>query len=57
MKASFTKEKETKNTIRFTENTEGQSETVLGTVYVPKSSLKEIGWSEGKNLVIELSVE
>lgn len=57
MKASFTKEKETKNTIRFIENTEGQSETVLGTVYVPKSSLKEIGWSEGKNLVIELSVE
>lgn len=57
MKASFIKEKETKNTIRFVEDTKDQSEILLGTVYVPKSSLKEIGWTDGKTLVIELSVK
>jgi len=56
MKIKFIKEKETKNTIRFTEVAEGE-ENAVRTIYVPKDTLKTIGWAEGKNLVIELNVE
>lgn len=56
MKIEFTKEKETKNTIRFMEITD-EGEAVVGTIYIPKTTLKEIGWSDGKVLEIELSVK
>jgi len=56
MKIKFIKERETKNTIRFAEVPEGE-ETIVGTIYVPKATLKSLGWAEGKNLVIELGVE
>ena len=58
MKATFKMEKATKNTIRFEEVLESEfAAPVIGSVYVPKSTLGELGWKEGTNLVIEVSVE
>lgn len=57
MKVKFEKEKVTKNTIRFTEVLESELDTAkIGTIYVQKGTLKEIGWSEGKQLTVEVSV-
>lgn len=53
----FDMEKETKNTIRFTEHVPGPLDTPkVGTVYVPKSTLKEIGYEPGKQLIMELHI-
>lgn len=58
MKATFELEKVTKNTIRFAEKTNGITDVPkVGTIYVPKQTLAAIGWTEGKQLVIELSAE
>lgn len=58
MKVEFTQDKVTKNTIRFTEVLESELDVAqVGTVYVPKATLKQIGWSDGKKLAMELSVE
>lgn len=58
MKATFEMEKVTKNTVRFAEKLVNITDTaVVGTVYVPKQTLKAIGWTEGKKLVMELSAE
>jgi len=49
-------EKATKNTIRFTEKLSSDLDVpTLGTIYVPKQTLKEIGWTDGKSLTVELS--
>lgn len=54
----FEMEKDTKNTIRFKEVVGGPLDTPqLGTIYVPKSTLKEIGYEAGKQLVVDLSVK
>lgn len=53
MTVYFTKEKETKNTIRFKENAE---EPVIGTLYVPKQTLAEIKYKDGDTLIVELKV-
>lgn len=58
MTVKFTMEKATKNTIRFTEIRESDLDaSKVGTVYVPKATLKELGWSEGKVLTVDLNVE
>lgn len=58
MRVEFTQEKVTKNTIRFTEVLESELDvSQVGTIYVPKATLKAIGWSDGKKLVMELSTE
>lgn len=58
MQVKFKLEKVTKNTIRFTEILENELDAPkIGTIYVPKSTLGSIGWSEGKELVIELRAE
>lgn len=58
MKATFKMEKATKNTIRFEEVLESElTAPKIGSVYIPKSTLGEIGWKEGKDIVIEISVE
>lgn len=58
MKATFEMEKVTKNTIRFTEKLDSITATpVIGTMYIPKTTLQAIGWSEGKQLVVELSAK
>lgn len=54
---AFEMEKETKNTIRFTERVPGPLDTPkVGTVYVPKSTLKEIGYEPGKQLLMDLHI-
>lgn len=58
MKIEFKMEKATKNTIRFEEVLESElAAPKVGTIYVPKSTLGEIKWKEGKMLVLELSVK
>lgn len=57
MQVKFKMEKATKNTIRFTEVLEHELDAPkIGTIYVLKATLGSVGWSEGKDLVVELSV-
>ena len=58
MQVIFKMEKATKNTIRFTEVLENELDAPkIGTIYVPKATLGSIGWSEGKELVVDLKAE
>lgn len=58
MKVTFDIERMTKNTIRFSEVlTDALDVPKVGTIYVPKTTLKEIGYAEGKQLVIDLAVK
>lgn len=55
MKATFKMEKATKNTIRFEEILESElAAPKVGTIYIPKSTLAEIGWKEGDELAISI---
>ena len=57
MKITFTMEKATKNTIRFAEVLESElAAPKIGSVYIPKSTLGEIGWKEGLALVIDVGL-
>lgn len=52
---NFEMEKDTKNTIRFKEVVPGPLDTPkVGTIYVPKTTLKEIGYEVGKQLSMDL---
>lgn len=54
---SFEMEKETKNTIRFKEVVADMLDTPkVGTIYVPKQTLKSIGYSQGKELKMDLYI-
>lgn len=54
----FEMEKDTKNTIRFKEVVPGPLDTPkVGTVYIPKATLKEVGYEVGKQLVIGISTK
>ena len=56
MKATFSMEKATKNTIRFAEVLESEFDAPkIGSIYIPKSTLGELGWKEGDTLTIEIS--
>lgn len=58
MKVKFTMEKATKNTIRFAEVLESElAAPKIGSVYIPKSTLGEIGWKEGDSLEITVEVK
>ena len=58
MIVKFEEEKATKNTIKFVEiNPDELDESKIGTLYVRKSTLKEIGWNSGKILVVKLDAE
>lgn len=58
MKAIFTIEKATKNTIRFAEVLESEfAAPKLGSIYIPKATLSEIGWKEGKQVELEISIK
>lgn len=60
MTVKFTMEKETKNTIKFAEvlPEEGFPAPKIGSVYIPKSTLGEIGWKGGEQeLVLEVKAE
>lgn len=51
-------EKATKNTIRFAEVLESELDAPkIGTIYVPKSTLGELGWKEDSTLTIEIGKE
>lgn len=57
MKATFKMEKATKNTIRFEEVLENELDAPkIGSIYIPKSTLGELGWKEGNNITIELGL-
>lgn len=56
MKITLTMEKATKNTIRFEEVLANELDAPkIGSIYVPKATLGEIGWKEGDTLTIEIS--
>ncbi len=58
IKVSFKPEKITKNTVRFAEELESEfAAPTIGTIYVPKGTLGQIGYKEGKTLIVTLSVE
>lgn len=55
MKVTFEMEKATKNTIRFAEVLESEyAAPKIGSIYVPKSTLGEIGWKEGMKISMEV---
>lgn len=54
MQVIFVADRTTKNTVRFIEPGE---DTKIGMLYVPKATLKELGWSEGRKLMIEVKAE
>lgn len=56
MKVTFEMEKATKNTIRFAEILESElAAPKIGSIYIPKSTLGEIGWKE--NMVITIDIQ
>lgn len=58
MKIEMQMEKATKNTIRFAEILESELDAPsIGVLYVPKATLKAIGWKEGKSLEIEINAK
>lgn len=58
MKVEFKMEKATKNTIEFNEVLENElSAPKIGTLYVQKATLGNMGWSEGAALVVDLKVK
>lgn len=57
MTVNFRFEKATKNTIRFEEVLESElAAPAIGSIYIPKSTLSQIGWKEGMELTMEISV-
>lgn len=58
MTVNFEMEKETKNTIKFAEilPEEGFPAPKIGTIYVPKATLGELGWKEGDTLKVEVKI-
>ena len=58
MKVAMVMEKVTKNTIRFAEVQENDlAAPKIGTIYVPKATLAEIGWKDGDTLTVDVAVE
>jgi hypothetical protein len=54
----FKPERMTKNTVKFTELTDSDLDSVnIGSLYVQKSALKELGWSKDDCLTVDLSLE
>lgn len=53
MEIQFEYEKDTKNTIRFKEVLEDELDTAkVGTIYIQKSFLKELGYEKGSDIKI-----
>lgn len=53
----FAIDRETKNTIRFNEVVDGDLDVAkVGSIYVSKPTLKELGWSRDKPLVVTISI-
>lgn len=57
MELTFAFERETKNTIRFTEQVADQLDTPqIGTIYVAKAALKSLGWKQGNTLKVNIKL-
>ena len=55
---TLSEEKQTKNTVRFTEKLESEYDVpVIGTLYVPKATLAKLGYKGNAELVLEISVK
>lgn len=48
--------KETKGTFQFKEVVAPGNTALIGTLYVPKKTLENMGWAEGKDINISLAV-
>ena len=58
MTVTFKMEKATKNTIRFEEVLANELDAPkIGTIYVPKSTLAELKWAEGKTIEVSIKAE
>lgn len=56
MTVTFKMEKATKNTIRFEEVLANTLDAPkIGTLYIPKSTLAELGWKEGDTIEVEVN--
>lgn len=53
----LSEDKKTKRTIRFSEDIKEYEDKILGQIYVPKKTLNEIGYKEGDELEVTLSVK
>lgn len=54
---TFAMDKETKNTMRFAEQLVKEDDIPkIGTIYIPKETLSEIGWEEGKDISVVVQV-
>ena len=56
MKVYFESERVTKNAIRFKEMESDLEEPRIGTLYMKKSTLREMGWNEGQLLVVSVEI-
>jgi hypothetical protein len=58
LKLTFKQERDTKNTIRFTEVVEDELDAQkIGSIYLSKPALKELGWTRGASLELTVSVK
>lgn len=56
MKVYFESERVTKNAVRFKEMESDREEPRIGTLYMKKSTLREMGWSENQLLVVSVEI-
>lgn len=57
MKAYFESERVTKNAVRFKEVLKSDlDEPRIGTLYMKKSTLREMGWKEGQRLQVSVDI-
>lgn len=57
MKVYFESERVTKNAVRFAEVLKSDlDEPRIGTLYMKKSTLREMGWNEGQLLVVSVEI-
>ena len=57
MRIEFESERFTKNAVKFTEVVmDDQSAPKIGTLYVKKDTLRELGWEKGVRLSVTLEI-
>lgn len=52
---TFTPERETKRTWRFAEDCLLDDEPRIGTIYIRKATLKQLGWQAGDSIILSIS--
>ena len=55
-KVIMTANKTTKGTVQFKEIVEAGNKPIIGTLYVPKETLKNMGWEAGRDIAINVSI-